>query len=120
MNCGVSLARYDRVTRRAGLKPAPTSLFASARAALSGWCKKLFQCAVRVTAAGAVRRYYASFRHGLLRIRGEVMKRLLLGSMLAAVIAAPALAADMPAKAPVYKAPPPPVWSWTGFYVGVH
>src|SRR5262249_33351952 len=79
------------------------------RVGLSGWRKKDFQCAVKVTAAGAARPYYASFRHGLLRIRGEVMKRLLLGGMLAAVIAAPAMAADMPARAPVYKAPPPPV-----------
>lgn len=30
---------------------------------------------------------------------------------------APAFAADMPVKAP--PAPQPPVWSWTGFYIGV-
>jgi outer membrane immunogenic protein len=30
-----------------------------------------------------------------------------------------ASAADLPTKAPVYKAPPP-VWSWTGFYIGVN
>ena len=45
------------------------------------------------------------------------MKKLLLGSMLAAMIAAPAMAADLPAKAPPYVAP---AWSWTGCYVGVH
>jgi outer membrane immunogenic protein len=45
------------------------------------------------------------------------MKKLLLGSMaLAAVIAGPAMAADMPVKA---KAPPPPVvYDWSGAYVG--
>jgi len=26
------------------------------------------------------------------------------------------MAADLPA--PVYKAPPAPVWSWSGFYIG--
>lgn len=33
--------------------------------------------------------------------------------------ASAASAADLPVKAPVYNAPPP-VWSWTGFYVGVN
>ena len=43
------------------------------------------------------------------------MKRFLLGSVaLAAMIAAPAMAADMPLKAP----PPVAVWSWTGCYFG--
>lgn len=38
---------------------------------------------------------------------------------LATLMAGPAMAADMPVKAPVYKAPPPvAVHSWTGFYVG--
>jgi outer membrane immunogenic protein len=50
------------------------------------------------------------------------MKKFLLGStMLAALaVSAPAMAADMPVKAPVYKAPvvAPEVFSWTGFYVG--
>jgi outer membrane immunogenic protein len=49
------------------------------------------------------------------------MKRLLIaGAALAALIGTPALAADM--AAPVYKAPPPlaPVYSWTGFYIGVN
>src|SRR5262245_32178580 len=30
-----------------------------------------------------------------------------------------ASAADLPRKAPAYT-PPPPVWSWTGFYIGVN
>jgi outer membrane immunogenic protein len=49
------------------------------------------------------------------------MKKLVIaGVALAALIGTPALAADM--AAPVYKAPPPvaPVWSWTGFYVGLN
>jgi len=37
-----------------------------------------------------------------------------------AMSTASAPAADMPAKAPVYKAPPPVVDRWTGFYVGVN
>jgi outer membrane immunogenic protein len=43
------------------------------------------------------------------------MRKLFLGSMaLAAVIAGPAMAADMPVKAP----PPPLVYDWSGVYVG--
>ena len=43
------------------------------------------------------------------------MKKLVLGSAIAAMIAGPALAADMPVKAP----PPPPVlYDWSGVYVG--
>jgi outer membrane immunogenic protein len=45
------------------------------------------------------------------------MKKFLLGSVaLAAVIAGPAMAADMPLKAP----PPIVVYTWTGCYVGAH
>ncbi len=48
------------------------------------------------------------------------MKKLLLGSVaFAMLVAGPALAADLPAKAPIYKAPPPvAAYSWTGCYVG--
>ena len=45
------------------------------------------------------------------------MKKLALGIVgLTALVAGPAMAADMPFKA----APPPPVFSWTGCYIGVH
>jgi outer membrane immunogenic protein len=48
------------------------------------------------------------------------MKRIMIGATIAALIATPALAADM--GAPVYKAPlpappPVPVATWTGCYV---
>jgi outer membrane immunogenic protein len=48
------------------------------------------------------------------------MKKFLLGCFsLAALAAGPALAADMPRKAPAYTPPPPPpVVSWTGCYIG--
>jgi outer membrane immunogenic protein len=47
------------------------------------------------------------------------MKKLLIaGAALAALIGTPALAADMPLKAP--PAPVAPAWSWTGFYVGLN
>jgi outer membrane immunogenic protein len=47
------------------------------------------------------------------------MKKILLASIAAAAFCgAPAIAADMPVKAPVYKASPAPMFSWTGFYVG--
>jgi len=48
---------------------------------------------------------------------GAQMNKLALGIVgLAALLAAPAMAADMPVK---YVAPPP-VFSWTGCYIGVH
>lgn len=50
------------------------------------------------------------------------MKKILLAGAALALIAAPALAADLPqrtyAKTPVYV--PPPVYNWTGFYFGGH
>jgi outer membrane immunogenic protein len=48
-------------------------------------------------------------------------KSLLLGAAYVALATAPAFAADLPARGPV-KAPAmiPPVFSWTGCYVGVH
>ncbi len=50
------------------------------------------------------------------------MKKLVLVSAaLAALVAAPAMAADLPVKAPVYKAPViVPSYNWTGFYVGAN
>jgi outer membrane immunogenic protein len=51
------------------------------------------------------------------------MKKLLLGMATVMAFAAPAAAADMPArtyaKAPVYT-PPQAIYNWTGFYVGGH
>ncbi len=51
------------------------------------------------------------------------MKKILLGAVALAAFAAPAFAADMPArtysKAPVYSAPAV-VYNWTGFYIGGH
>jgi outer membrane immunogenic protein len=48
------------------------------------------------------------------------MKKLLVAGIAAAAFCgAPAIAADMPVKPPVYKAPPP-VFSWTGWYGGVN
>ena len=44
--------------------------------------------------------------------------RFLLGVCASTLIAAPALAADLPMKA--RPAPPPPVFSWTGFYIGAN
>src|SRR5438067_5319655 len=51
------------------------------------------------------------------------MKKILLGAAALAAMAAPAFAADMPArpytKAPAYTAPQV-VYNWTGFYIGGH
>jgi outer membrane immunogenic protein len=51
------------------------------------------------------------------------MKKLAMftGAVMAALLMGSALAADLAVKAPIYKAPPPPpVYSWTGFYVGLN
>jgi len=50
------------------------------------------------------------------------MKRLFLSGIALAMLAvsAPAIAADMPSRSPVYKAAPLPIFNWTGFYAGVH
>jgi outer membrane immunogenic protein len=49
-------------------------------------------------------------------------KALLCAVALTALTVAPALAADLRARPPVYKAPPPPapIWSWSGCYIGGH
>jgi outer membrane immunogenic protein len=47
-------------------------------------------------------------------------KFLVAGIATAALCGAPAIAADMPVKAPVYKAAPTPIFNWTGFYIGGH
>src|ERR1700741_3722550 len=47
------------------------------------------------------------------------MKKALISSVLFGVLAAgSAMAADLPVKAPIMKAPPPPVYTWTGCYLG--
>jgi hypothetical protein len=56
---------------------------------------------------------------GRLRAPGEHMKALWIGVAALALVARPAISADMPTKAPLYKAPPL-VWSWTGFYGGAN
>src|SRR3954447_5426433 len=50
-----------------------------------------------------------------------MLKKLLLSSIAATAMVGSALAADLPRRAPppVY-VPPPPVFTWTGFYVGVN
>ena len=51
------------------------------------------------------------------------MKKILLGGIaLATLIAAPAMAADLPARPEVYRAPQvyTPAYSWTGFYIGAN
>jgi outer membrane immunogenic protein len=46
------------------------------------------------------------------------MKKFVVASLALVAFAAPAIAADMPMKAPVYKVAPAPTVSWTGCYVG--
>ena len=50
------------------------------------------------------------------------MKKFLLAGFALTALSGPVLAADLPARAPVYKAPPPAVevWSWSGFYIGAN
>src|ERR1700730_6944058 len=50
---------------------------------------------------------------------GYPMKKLLaVSAAVAALGCAPAFAADVPVKAPIYR--PAPLWDWTGFYIGVN
>ena len=48
------------------------------------------------------------------------MKKLLVAAVSLSVLAVPAVAADMPVKTPVYKAPIAPDSNWSGFYIGGH
>jgi outer membrane immunogenic protein len=48
------------------------------------------------------------------------MKRFLFSAALIGLGAAPAFAADLPAKAPMAAPVVAPAWSWTGFYIGAH
>jgi outer membrane immunogenic protein len=51
----------------------------------------------------------------------DQMKKLLpLGVALAWLLGSPALAADLPAKAPVYRAAAAPLFNWTGCYLGAN
>jgi hypothetical protein len=69
-----------------------------------------------------LRKYHSQSDGNLLSLinsnpgRGVQMNKILISGMaLAAMIAGPAMAADMPVKAP----PPVPVFSWTGCYIGI-
>jgi outer membrane immunogenic protein len=46
------------------------------------------------------------------------MKKLLFAGVVLSALAGAASAAELPVKAPYQ--PPPPVWSWTGFYIGIN
>jgi outer membrane immunogenic protein len=48
------------------------------------------------------------------------MKRLALVAAALGILSAPAVAAGLKVKAPVLKAPPPPAFSWAGWYIGGH
>src|SRR5690349_19402437 len=48
-------------------------------------------------------------------------KTMIAAAAVAAMLSGPVLGADLPTKAPMYKAPPPvTVFSWTGCYIGVY
>jgi len=49
-----------------------------------------------------------------------MIRNLLLSSVALATISGSALAADLPSRLPPPMLPPPPIWSWTGFYVGIN
>ncbi len=49
-----------------------------------------------------------------------MLRRILLASASAMALSGAALAADLPSRAPPVIPPPPPVFSWTGFYVGLN
>jgi len=50
-----------------------------------------------------------------------MIRNLLMSSVALATISGSAFAADLPSRAaPAPYLPPPPVWTWTGFYVGIN
>jgi len=50
-----------------------------------------------------------------------MIRNLLLASVALATISGTAFAADLPSRAaPAPYLPPPPVWTWTGFYIGIN
>jgi outer membrane immunogenic protein len=53
---------------------------------------------------------------------GDQMKKIFIGgaALAALALSVPAMAADLPVKAPVYKAPVEVPYDWTGFYVGLN
>jgi outer membrane immunogenic protein len=64
--------------------------------------------------------YSSGKKTGLVAHRESHMKKILLAGIAAAAFCgAPAIAADMPVKGPVYKAAPAPMFNWSGFYVGI-
>ncbi len=76
---------------------------------------------------GMCRSRYSQVAHGPVQMepafgnRGIVMRKLLLAGTAVAVVMAAGSAGAADLSRPVYKAPPPiPVFSWTGWYVGVH
>jgi outer membrane immunogenic protein len=48
------------------------------------------------------------------------MRKLAIWSAALAGLAGPALAADLPQRAPLLPLPPAPAFTWVGFYVGTH
>jgi outer membrane immunogenic protein len=78
------------------------------------------RCCTSVTAVATSCAYTLLSIYSAMTMGIETMKKFLLGTVAVALVgmAAPALAADMP-----YKAPPPapyvaPIYNWTGFYIG--
>jgi len=73
---------------------------------------EMLQCPL--SASGSVLPTKLKNRRGRL-----IVKKILLGTAVSfALLACPALAADMPVKGPVYRVMPPTA-TWTGFYIGV-
>src|SRR5437899_6524911 len=63
-------------------------------------------------------RAQAGIARGVSR-RAIAMKKFLAGVALTALLGGSAMAADMAVKARPY-APPVPMWSWSGFYLGIN
>jgi outer membrane immunogenic protein len=62
-----------------------------------------------------------AFQNSGFRTMEVLMKKLLVACVAAAALSgAPALAADLPVKAPVYRAAPAPMFDWSGFYIGAN
>jgi hypothetical protein len=69
---------------------------------------------------GAFRHCYFSSQAGVARVSHR-LSPVLIGGIVAVAFTQVASAADLPRKAPAYASPTaPPVFSWSGFYIGGH
>src|ERR1700751_4475590 len=77
--------------------------------------------AVRLQRASPVEWYLLTREDWGIKMRDSTVAEVARGAafvVLASLASGAVQAADLPRKAPIYKAPPAAIYNWTGFYVG--